>query len=84
MIDGLGFDSSASRAGGGAPPAAIRPYNLLTFPTAWVSFGFLRTLRFPIRRSMIYEWPGCPYYDKIAPRNRSQLPERTGRRNGRI
>jgi len=22
------------------------------------------------RRSMIYEWPGCPYYDKIAPGNR--------------
>ena len=22
------------------------------------------------RHSMIYEWPGCPYYDKIAARNR--------------
>ena len=26
------------------------------------------------RRSMIYEWPGCPYYDKIAPRNRVSFP----------
>jgi phosphatidylserine/phosphatidylglycerophosphate/cardiolipin synthase-like enzyme len=26
------------------------------------------------RRSMIYEWPGCPYYDKIAPRNRVEFP----------
>jgi phosphatidylserine/phosphatidylglycerophosphate/cardiolipin synthase-like enzyme len=25
------------------------------------------------RRSMIYEWPGCPYYDKIAPRNRVEF-----------
>jgi len=23
---------------------------------------------------MIYEWPGCPYYDKIAPRNRVSFP----------
>lgn len=26
------------------------------------------------RRSMIYEWPGCPYYDKIAPGNRVSFP----------
>ncbi len=26
------------------------------------------------RRSMIYEWPGCPYYDKIAPGNRVGFP----------
>ncbi|MFZ0888481.1 MAG: phospholipase D-like domain-containing protein [Candidatus Binataceae bacterium] len=26
------------------------------------------------RRSMIYEWPGCPSYDKIAPRNRVSFP----------
>ena len=26
------------------------------------------------RRSMIYEWPGCPYYDKIAPHNRAGFP----------
>jgi len=26
------------------------------------------------RRSMIYEWPGCPYYDKIASRNRISFP----------
>jgi len=28
------------------------------------------------RRSMIYEWPGCPYYYKIAPRNRISFPNR--------
>ncbi|HUN59521.1 MAG TPA: phospholipase D family protein [Candidatus Binataceae bacterium] len=28
------------------------------------------------RRSMIYEWPGCPYYYKIAPRNRINFPSR--------
>lgn len=26
------------------------------------------------RRSMIYEWPGCPYYDKMAPGNRVRFP----------
>jgi len=26
------------------------------------------------RRSMIYEWPGCPYYEKIAPHNRAGFP----------
>jgi len=26
------------------------------------------------RRSMIYEWSGCPYYDKIAPGNRVSFP----------
>jgi endonuclease YncB( thermonuclease family) len=26
------------------------------------------------RRSHIYEWPGCPYYDAIAPYNRIQFP----------
>jgi phosphatidylserine/phosphatidylglycerophosphate/cardiolipin synthase-like enzyme len=27
------------------------------------------------RRSMIYEWPGCRYYGKIAPRNRVEFPD---------
>jgi phosphatidylserine/phosphatidylglycerophosphate/cardiolipin synthase-like enzyme len=27
------------------------------------------------RRSMIYQWPGCRYYDKIAPRNRIEFPD---------
>jgi phosphatidylserine/phosphatidylglycerophosphate/cardiolipin synthase-like enzyme len=27
------------------------------------------------RRSMIYEWPGCPYYDKISPRNRVEFTD---------
>jgi phosphatidylserine/phosphatidylglycerophosphate/cardiolipin synthase-like enzyme len=26
------------------------------------------------RRSMIYEWPGCPYYDAISARNRVEFP----------
>jgi len=26
------------------------------------------------RRSMIYEWSGCPYYDKIAPSNQASFP----------
>ncbi len=26
------------------------------------------------RRSMIYQWPGCRYYDKISPRNRVEFP----------
>jgi len=26
------------------------------------------------RHSMIYEWSGCPYYDKIAPGNRASFP----------
>lgn len=26
------------------------------------------------RRSHIYEWPGCPYYDRIAPGNRVPFP----------
>jgi len=26
------------------------------------------------RRTMIYQWPGCPYYDKIAPSNRVSFP----------
>ncbi len=26
------------------------------------------------RRSHIYEWPGCPYYDRIAPDNRVKFP----------
>jgi phosphatidylserine/phosphatidylglycerophosphate/cardiolipin synthase-like enzyme len=28
------------------------------------------------RRSLIYEWPGCPYYDRIAPRNRVSFSSR--------
>jgi len=27
------------------------------------------------RRSMIYQWPGCRYYDKIAPRNRVEFAD---------
>ncbi len=27
------------------------------------------------RRTMIYQWPGCQYYDKIAPRNRVEFPD---------
>jgi phosphatidylserine/phosphatidylglycerophosphate/cardiolipin synthase-like enzyme len=27
------------------------------------------------RRSMIYQWPGCRYYDKIAPRNRVEFSD---------
>ncbi len=26
------------------------------------------------RNSMIYQWPGCPYYDRIAPANRVSFP----------
>ncbi len=26
------------------------------------------------RRSMIYQWPGCPYYDAISERNRVEFP----------
>ncbi|MFZ0887347.1 MAG: Ada metal-binding domain-containing protein [Candidatus Binataceae bacterium] len=26
------------------------------------------------RRSHIYPWPGCPYYDAVAPRNRVPFP----------
>jgi len=26
------------------------------------------------RNSMIYQWPGCPYYDRIAPANRVPFP----------
>jgi len=26
------------------------------------------------RRSMIYQWPGCRYYDSIAVRNRVEFP----------
>ncbi len=35
--------------------------------------GRLRATAGPVRgnrRSHIYEWPGCPYYDRIAPANR--------------
>jgi phosphatidylserine/phosphatidylglycerophosphate/cardiolipin synthase-like enzyme len=27
------------------------------------------------RRSMIYQWPGCRYYDQISPRNRVEFPD---------
>jgi endonuclease YncB( thermonuclease family) len=30
------------------------------------------------RRSHIYEWPGCPYYDAISPHNRVEFPNAQG------
>ncbi len=37
----------------------------------------VKVLNGPVRgnqRSMIYQWPGCPYYDRISERNRVRFP----------